>query len=356
MARNNRPWMPLYVDDYLRDTMHLTTQEHGAYLLLLMEYWRSGELPTDERKLARIARLWPSQSKAVLAALKPLFGPNWTHKRVNREIARVVDISEKRAESAAQRWNRKNPQNPPEKLPMKRVKPNKNSAEILQLHPEPTIHMSASYEVLMDDGFSNEINGDFLQLHTTHHIVDSNESTTPIDSSFHSESMGDAREARYPPQKVKLSEKERAEFKLEPEKEKAMRKAKNATRIPEDALPLPADRLAAAQRGMSDATIDHEWTQFRTHHVARGTLFANWRAAWLHWVGKWASYGSRQIENAKQKQANYDVDRCRGDGMTVVLRQLREKMDAERNRENPIRDITPDTSDATTVDPFSKLH
>ena len=49
-----RPWMPLYVADYLANTGRLSAAEHGAYLLLIMQYW-TGRLPDDDTQLARIA-------------------------------------------------------------------------------------------------------------------------------------------------------------------------------------------------------------------------------------------------------------------------------------------------------------
>lgn len=86
---SNRAWMPLHIENYLADTGHLTAAEHGAYLMLIMHYWREGRLPEDERLIQRIARLskdeW-AESRDILAAL---FRDGWKHKRIDEELAKA---------------------------------------------------------------------------------------------------------------------------------------------------------------------------------------------------------------------------------------------------------------------------
>lgn len=90
-------WMPLYVGEYLADTGHLSTTQHGAYLLLLMHYWRKRELPSEDKQLAAIAklplRIW-LDTKEILQAF---FYDGWRHKRVEAEFQRRMEVSEKRA-------------------------------------------------------------------------------------------------------------------------------------------------------------------------------------------------------------------------------------------------------------------
>ena len=64
------PAFPLWTDAYLGDTLHLTTTEHGAYLLLLMVAWRSPSqrLPDDDKLLARYTKL----SGRQWARMKPV--------------------------------------------------------------------------------------------------------------------------------------------------------------------------------------------------------------------------------------------------------------------------------------------
>jgi uncharacterized protein YdaU (DUF1376 family) len=93
----NRPWMPLYVGDYLGDTGHLTTTQHGAYLLLMMHYWRKGELPDDDRRLSKIAKLPLKTWCDYRATLRDFFYDGWKHKRIDVELAKMMRVSEKRA-------------------------------------------------------------------------------------------------------------------------------------------------------------------------------------------------------------------------------------------------------------------
>ncbi|SDT60363.1 YdaU family protein [Bradyrhizobium canariense] len=93
----NRPWMPLYVGDYLGDTGHLTTAQHGAYLLLMMHYWRKGELPDDDRQLSKITKLPLRTWCEYRATLQDFFHEGWKHKRIDAELEKMMRVSAKRA-------------------------------------------------------------------------------------------------------------------------------------------------------------------------------------------------------------------------------------------------------------------
>jgi uncharacterized protein YdaU (DUF1376 family) len=94
----NRPWMPFHVGDYLGDTGHLSTIQHGAYLLLILHYWRTGGLPEDDAKLARIAKLSVKNwTEFIKPDLEPLFRANWRHKRIDEELEKYEIIRAKRA-------------------------------------------------------------------------------------------------------------------------------------------------------------------------------------------------------------------------------------------------------------------
>ena len=95
--------MPWYVADYLADTTHLTTEQHGAYCLLLMAAWkRAGRLPGDEEELAQIARLdakkWAAHREKLLKFFKVDDG-EYVQKRLSEEYAKAVRLYESKVEN-----------------------------------------------------------------------------------------------------------------------------------------------------------------------------------------------------------------------------------------------------------------
>ncbi|HYC66661.1 YdaU family protein [Brevundimonas sp.] len=97
------PFMQLYVADYLGDTRHLTTEQHGAYLLLLMAMWRAdGRLPNDPKKLARIVCCTPSRWAKIGGDVLEFFdvdGDDLTNARLGLELEIAQEKSIKRARS-----------------------------------------------------------------------------------------------------------------------------------------------------------------------------------------------------------------------------------------------------------------
>ena len=105
MAGKADAWMPFYVADYLRDTMRLTRDEHGAYLLLLMAMWiEGGELPNDPHELAAIAKATPAEWRQLSKRIMRFFtvdGSVIRQGRMTREVEKARRISDARIQSGA---------------------------------------------------------------------------------------------------------------------------------------------------------------------------------------------------------------------------------------------------------------
>jgi uncharacterized protein YdaU (DUF1376 family) len=81
-----RPSMPLFWGDYLADTKHLATVQHGAYLLLIQHYWSNEGLPDNDHELARITGLPLHSWRQMRPTIAKFFHDGWRHKRIDREL------------------------------------------------------------------------------------------------------------------------------------------------------------------------------------------------------------------------------------------------------------------------------
>lgn len=90
--------------DYLRDTQHLTTEEHGAYLLLLICFWSAnGSIAYSDERFASITKTsidrWQSRIKPALEPFFQIADGKWSHKRVVRERFKADRIRQLRSEA-----------------------------------------------------------------------------------------------------------------------------------------------------------------------------------------------------------------------------------------------------------------
>lgn len=104
-------WMPMFVADYAADTSRLSLEQHGAYLLLIFDYWRNGPPPDDDAVIARILGVERKEwfrLRPVISAFFRIEGGRWRHRRVDDELvaaqSRVSKAQERAAKGAAVRW------------------------------------------------------------------------------------------------------------------------------------------------------------------------------------------------------------------------------------------------------------
>jgi len=95
------PILPIWTDAYIADTQHLTNEEHGVYLRLLMFAWRTVEcaLPDDDRRLALMvgvtAKKWAAL-KPVVMKFWMLSEGAWTQKKLTAEREKVERTREQK--------------------------------------------------------------------------------------------------------------------------------------------------------------------------------------------------------------------------------------------------------------------
>ena len=95
------PAMPLFTDAYLGDTMHLSLEEHGAYLKILMITWRNNgqPLPDDDTKIARMLSVtpayWRKKLRPALVGFFDLKDGKFRQKKLEKVWSHTVEKIEK---------------------------------------------------------------------------------------------------------------------------------------------------------------------------------------------------------------------------------------------------------------------
>lgn len=97
------PYMPVYIGDFLTDTMDLTPDQMGAYWLLCMAYWQNqGALPSEINYLLRASRM-QKRIKSLQGILDRYFevhGDLLIHHRIEKELNRARTAYAQRAQGA----------------------------------------------------------------------------------------------------------------------------------------------------------------------------------------------------------------------------------------------------------------
>jgi uncharacterized protein YdaU (DUF1376 family) len=84
------PAVLFYSTDWLEGTSEMTSEEKGVYIDLLASQHQRGSLPTDTKRLCKLARLGEAEFLSIWADISHKFKTNGEGRLVNRKLTKVV--------------------------------------------------------------------------------------------------------------------------------------------------------------------------------------------------------------------------------------------------------------------------
>lgn len=125
------PYFPFYVKDFCADSKveAMTTEEVGAYILLLCKAWHedvAGSLPNDDETLARWSRMttekWSKCKDRILMAFSLGSDNRFHQKRMQMEYAKLAKIIKAKSvggkRGAKAKWDKRNGQENSDGIPI----------------------------------------------------------------------------------------------------------------------------------------------------------------------------------------------------------------------------------------------
>lgn len=250
-------FMPLYIGDYMAGTSRLTTEQHGAYLLLIMDYWMNGAPPDNDQVLASITRMPLDAWSIARACLEQFFSieeGTWRHKRIENELsiatAKRKAAKEKAKRAAAARWKKSSGGDGGHGS----TSGSAGSSTRGNATSIPTGSACAKHEECPSHSHSES-------------TVITNSTDTPC--SPPSCEGGSPRRRR-----------KKSKSPIDPSAEISLAQANRAMSYWRD-------------RGCHDLDAFDEWEKFRAHHLSEGSCKENWDAAWTSWYSKALDFWSQ---------------------------------------------------------------
>lgn len=102
-----KAFMPLFVAEYLADTSHLTTVQHGAYMLIIMHLWQTGKhIPEEDLPMiTRMGGRWPQIRRAMARLCHVTPAKIWSSHRVDHELEQYkikIELKSKAGKASAE--------------------------------------------------------------------------------------------------------------------------------------------------------------------------------------------------------------------------------------------------------------